>query len=92
MLKDRVIETELGQEARCAQCGEFWPADAEFFFMTRGKPHSWCKACYAVAPSTAAKRQRWAEKQKAVREAAKALQAHQAPAGAIVSTSRSDTI
>jgi hypothetical protein len=23
--------TELGEEKRCRSCGEFWPADCEFF-------------------------------------------------------------
>lgn len=41
-----VITTELGEEARCAKCRDFWPADGEFFHTIRGKPHSWCKACY----------------------------------------------
>lgn len=39
-------ETELGTELLCTRCGEYWPADREFWFMTRGDPHSWCKACY----------------------------------------------
>lgn len=42
----RFRQTELGREARCSKCGEYWPADAEFFYMLRGRPHSWCKACY----------------------------------------------
>lgn len=25
------IVTELGEEKRCLCCGEYWPADAEFF-------------------------------------------------------------
>lgn len=40
------IETELGKEIRCSKCGEFWPADTEFFFNSGGTLHSWCKACY----------------------------------------------
>ncbi len=39
----------LGLERRCAKCGEFWPADTEFFLPTTtgaGVLHCWCKACY----------------------------------------------
>lgn len=25
------VETEIGIEKRCLTCGEYWPADAEFF-------------------------------------------------------------
>jgi hypothetical protein len=25
------VVTELGEERRCMSCGEFWPADTEFF-------------------------------------------------------------
>lgn len=56
------IETELGTEIFCSRCQEFWPCDPEFFFFTKGKPHSWCKACYTNSPSTAAKRVRYATK------------------------------
>jgi hypothetical protein len=42
----RFRQTELGLEARCSKCGEWWPADSEFFYMLHGRPHSWCKACY----------------------------------------------
>jgi hypothetical protein len=45
-MKREYRETELGREARCARCGEFWPADSEFFYMYKGRPHSWCNACY----------------------------------------------
>lgn len=89
----RVVETELGQEARCSQCSEFWPADSEFFFITKGKPHAWCKACYVNHPTTLAKVARWKEGQQAKRAASKGAvgsTSHQAPAGAIVNTSRSD--
>ena len=40
------LQTELGPELWCSKCREFWPGDAEFFYMSKGKPHSWCKACY----------------------------------------------
>lgn len=57
-------ETELGTEIRCAACGEFWPEDREFFFISGGKVHSWCKACYRADPNTIAKTQRWQDKQR----------------------------
>lgn len=41
-----VRTSELGQEVRCSKCRQFWPADQEFFFISHGRPHSWCKACY----------------------------------------------
>lgn len=55
-------ETELGDEIKCSKCGEFWPADAEFFFMNKGRPHSWCKACYRSDPKIIAKNQRFLDK------------------------------
>jgi formylmethanofuran dehydrogenase subunit E len=55
-------ETELGEEVTCAKCGEFWPADKEFFYFSNGKPHSWCKACYVNDPKMIAKKQRWLDK------------------------------
>jgi hypothetical protein len=45
-MKGRWQTTEIGREARCIKCGEFWPADLEFFYFKKGVPHSWCKACY----------------------------------------------
>lgn len=39
---------ELGAEARCSRCREWWPADSEFFYkQSDGQPHSFCKACYS---------------------------------------------
>lgn len=44
------IETELGIEKRCTQCGQFWPVDDEFYFAQVDKgierATSCCKACY----------------------------------------------
>lgn len=42
----RIAEGEL--EKHCPQCGEWWPADTEFFFPLRqgAELHSSCKACY----------------------------------------------
>lgn len=70
------IHTELGREVRCAKCGEFWPADSEFFFFGKGKPHSWCKACYLGDPKVLAKIQRGNDKR-----AAKQLQARERVTG-----------
>ena len=53
------IETELGTEIQCAKCGEYWPEDKEFFFFSRVKAHSWCKACYRNDPKIIAKNVRW---------------------------------
>jgi hypothetical protein len=42
--------TWLGLERRCARCGEFWPADTEFWHPLKRADHiglhSWCRACY----------------------------------------------
>lgn len=39
--------TELGEEKRCTLCGDFWPADEEFFYRRAdsGRLTSWCRAC-----------------------------------------------
>lgn len=45
----RYIVTELGTEKLCPRCGEYWPADREFFWP-RGHGHGlqgWCRACTA---------------------------------------------
>lgn len=52
----RFRETELGTECRCSRCHEWWPADAEFFFMCKGKPHTWCKACYIANDAAVGRR------------------------------------
>lgn len=37
---------EKFREKRCARCGEWWPADEEFFHRLGGRRlHSYCKAC-----------------------------------------------
>lgn len=34
------------KEKRCYRCGEFWPADEEFFNrLSDGRLHSYCRAC-----------------------------------------------
>lgn len=35
----------LGAEQRCATCGDWWPADLEFFYFSKGRPMVSCKAC-----------------------------------------------
>ena len=52
------VETELGVEAQCSRCEEFFPADREFFFASKGRVHSWCKACASETPSMVAKAER----------------------------------
>lgn len=32
-------------EQLCSRCLEWWPADTEFFYLSRGKLESQCKAC-----------------------------------------------
>lgn len=68
-LRRASIQTELGIEIQCSQCKEFWPADGDFFFLSRGVPHSWCKACYQNHPKSAERKRRWVEKQRASRAA-----------------------
>lgn len=67
MVARKYISTELGREAQCARCKEFWPADGEFFFTSKGKLHSWCKACYRSDPKVIQKVQRWQDKQRAAK-------------------------
>lgn len=66
-----VVTTDIGDEIQCTKCNEFWPRDPEFFYFTKGKPHSWCKACYLNDPGTLAKRERWLTKQAVVRASAR---------------------
>ncbi len=43
----RLVETELGEEQVCNNCGESWPADAEFYVVTATSMGYECKACTA---------------------------------------------
>lgn len=46
-MRANIRVNELGEvEKRCTKCGEWLPADNEFFFYEK-KPvlNSWCKAC-----------------------------------------------
>lgn len=47
MIVKRFVTTEIGLEKKCGRCGEYWPADGEFWYSegTRGLS-KWCKACY----------------------------------------------
>lgn len=38
-------EAWYGPEKQCSACGEWWPADPEFFGVTGGYLRSFCKAC-----------------------------------------------
>lgn len=42
----RSDDPELGPLRRCPRCEEWWPDDEEFFYVSGGKRHSWCRACY----------------------------------------------
>jgi hypothetical protein len=39
------VDRLLGREKRCSRCGEWWPADTEFFNRQGAGLHCWCKAC-----------------------------------------------
>lgn len=45
--EQRTAERQIGKQKRCTKCGEYWPADTEFFYRGNGKDglHTWCKAC-----------------------------------------------
>jgi hypothetical protein len=58
------ITTDLGDEVQCADCGEFWPEDREFYFIYGGKAHSYCKACYRANEKVIAKTERWRDQQR----------------------------
>ena len=44
-LKSSYRETELGLEKRCACCGDYWPADPEFFHLKANGLATRCRAC-----------------------------------------------
>lgn len=39
--------TELGEEKRCMACGEYWPADIEFFDVMRSSRDGLTPRCIA---------------------------------------------
>lgn len=63
------IQTDIGTEVLCSKCNEFWPADLEFFYFCKGRPHSWCKACYLADEKVIEKKKRDIAKQAAKRAA-----------------------
>lgn len=47
----RYRQSEGQLEKRCGACGEYWPADSEFFYRHRTGAdglQSYCKACHTV--------------------------------------------
>ncbi len=43
------LDPEIGMVRRCSKCGDWWPANREFFYSSGSggrKLHSWCIACY----------------------------------------------
>lgn len=45
-------------EKRCGRCGEYWPADLEFFYPHRQCScglHTYCRACFLEARSRQAR-------------------------------------
>lgn len=50
--------TEIGPQKLCTKCDEWWPNDAEFFYLSKGRTIQPCKACYEQLPSVIAKRAR----------------------------------
>lgn len=79
MVRATVI-TELGEEIQCVMCSEFWPRDPEFFYYSKGKPHSWCKACYVGNPKIVESRKRQREADKGKRMGLPSRQSEAAPA------------
>lgn len=43
----KFVVTEIGLEKLCTLCGDYWPADTQFFYPKAGKLSSECKACAA---------------------------------------------
>lgn len=51
----KLRQTEYGPERRCSKCGEYWPADDEFFHRCRTGLASACKACTAESRKSRAR-------------------------------------
>ncbi len=46
--RERAEEEELGGPVKCcSRCGEWLPADTEFFPRNGPRLSSWCKACWS---------------------------------------------
>lgn len=43
----KLRQTWYGPEQLCSKCGEYWPADPEFFYRSKTGLRGVCKACYA---------------------------------------------
>lgn len=43
----KFILTDVGLEKRCSMCGDYWPADTEFFHVRDRSLSSGCRACIA---------------------------------------------
>lgn len=41
----RLRQADYGTEKQCSVCGEWWPADPEFFGLSGGYLRGFCKAC-----------------------------------------------
>jgi len=57
-MSGKAILSEAGREVLCSGCGEYWPADTEFFYSYWSAPSglaSWCKACSESAKRRARK-------------------------------------
>ena len=39
------FDRDGGLEKRCGACGEYWPADTEFFLLSGEDLSSYCRAC-----------------------------------------------
>jgi hypothetical protein len=51
----RLAITELGNEQQCRNCGEFWPADEEFYVVRNRSLGYECKACISERRKKATK-------------------------------------
>ncbi|HBN61422.1 MAG TPA: hypothetical protein DD442_15595 [Halomonas sp.] len=54
--RSQITMTDIGPEKLCTKCGEWWPDDSEFYYLTNGLTIQPCKACYEQLPSVIRKR------------------------------------
>lgn len=67
------FDVELGPVKRCPKCGEWWPADREFFYAkkdTASGLQSWCRACWSEWAASSPKRRAYGREWHARRRAA----------------------